>query len=178
MNMSGDQLITLGDTCIKNLNIRDGIQAYKQARTNKGSLEIVIPKLFHAYALRYQQLNDQKMTKEAAVVLSMGVKLFSDISVINPAVLKDCILFFPVQKTMEIYKHHSKTNPPLPEIEKQLGNRLVADDSLYLAQELTDGSRLKSDLGYIQTAVPHKPVTGKKHSGKCDLCPEIHPILI
>jgi hypothetical protein len=137
MNMSVDQLITVGDTCIKSLNIRDGIQAYKQARTNKGSLEIVIPKLFHAYALRYQKLNDQKMTKEAEVVLSMGVKLFSDISAMTPAVLKDCILFFPVQKSIEIYKHHIKTNAPLPEIEKQLGNLLVADDSLYLAQELT-----------------------------------------
>lgn len=74
--MSGDQLITVGDTCIKDLNIRDGIQAYKQARTNKGPLEIVIPRLFHAYALRYQQLNDQKMTKEAEVVLSMSEPCF------------------------------------------------------------------------------------------------------
>ncbi len=152
INMSGDQLISRGDICLENSNVRGALEAYKQAKKNKVSLDIVMPKLFHAYALRHKQLKDQKMVKEAETVLDMGLMIFSDIPVLTPALLKDCSLFFPVQKSLEIYKSYMKTKPSLPEIETLLANRLVAEDSLYLAQDLNDGSRLKSDLGSIQNA--------------------------
>jgi len=151
-NMSGDQLISRGDTCLANSNVRGALEAYKQAKINKASLDIVMPKLFHAYTLRHKQLKDQKMFKEAEVVLEMGIKIFSSIPVLTPVLLKDCILFFPVQKSLEIYKNYIKTNSPVPEIEISLANRLVAEDSLCLANDLNDGSRLKSDLGSIQNA--------------------------
>ncbi len=151
-NMSGDQLIAKGDTCLENSNVRGALEAYKQAKMNKASLDIVMPKLFHAYALRHKQLKDQKLFKEADVVLDMGIKIFSSIPVLTSALLKDCILFFPVQKSLEIYKNYIKANPSVTEIETSLANRFVAEDSLFLAQELNEGSRLKSDLGLIQNA--------------------------
>lgn len=151
-NMSGDQLISRGDTCLENSNIRGALEAYKQAKINKVSLDIVMPKLFHAYSLRHKQLKDQKMFKEAETVLNMGLKIFSSISVLTPALVKDCILFFPVLKSLGIYKNYIKTHPSLPEIETLLANQLVVEDSLYLAQDLNDGSRLKSDFGLIQNA--------------------------
>ncbi|NOX35888.1 MAG: hypothetical protein GXP56_19530 [Deltaproteobacteria bacterium] len=83
----------------------------------------------------------------------MALEIFSDIPVITPGVLKDCILFLPVWKSAEIYKKYIKTNKPLPEIESKLGSRLVAGSSLDIVRGMNDESRLKQDIGYIQVAV-------------------------
>ncbi|NOX35887.1 MAG: hypothetical protein GXP56_19525 [Deltaproteobacteria bacterium] len=67
-NMSADQLISRGDACIKKLNIRDAIQAYRQARVKEAPFNAVMPKLFHAYCLRSRQLKVNKMPGEADAV--------------------------------------------------------------------------------------------------------------
>lgn len=148
-----DQVVEKGDKFLSSGNVREALKAFKYLKKMGHDPEIVSPRLFQAYLVRYEQLLEKKMTKEADFVLASAVEFLPAGESISLEVLKPGLRFLPLEKGVALYGDYLSCKEPIPELDRLIGNRAVLEDGLDTLGSLPGDSALFCEKNFLEKAI-------------------------
>jgi tetratricopeptide (TPR) repeat protein len=149
-----DQVMARGEQQLSSGNAREALKSFKYLKKEGYDPAPISLCLFKAYLMRYEQLLEKKMMKEAEaeVVLSSAVEFLPTGRDLSPETLKSSLRLLPLEKGVALYGEFLPCNDPLPEMERLIGNRAVLEDSLPLLDTLPGHTALVSQKTCLEKA--------------------------
>ncbi|MBI9092332.1 MAG: hypothetical protein JEZ12_24215 [Desulfobacterium sp.] len=151
-DMALDQVVAKGDQLLSSGNAREALKAFKYLKKAGVDSETLSPGLFKAYLMRYGQLMEKKMMKEAAAVLASALEFLPPGSQISPETLGSGLRLLPLEKGVALYGEFLSCNEPMPEMERLIGNRAVLEDALPLLAALPGEGALAREKPCLEKA--------------------------
>ncbi|MCP4116379.1 MAG: hypothetical protein GY737_13410 [Desulfobacteraceae bacterium] len=151
-DMPLDQVAAKGEQQLSAGNAREALKTFKYLKKTGFDPDTLSTCLFKAYLLRYGQLLEKKMMKEAGVVLASAVEFLPAGKDLSPAILKSSLTLLPLEKGVALYGDFLSCNDPMPEMERLIGNRSVLEDGLSLLDALPGHTALASGKACLEKA--------------------------
>ncbi len=151
-DMPLDQVVAKGDQLLSSGNAREALKAFKYLKKTGYDSETLSTCLFKAYLMRYGQLLEKKMIKEAGVVLASALEFLPTGRQVSPETLGSSLRLLPLEKGVPLYGEFLSCNDPMPEMERLIGNRAVLEDGLPLLDALPGPGPLVREKACLEKA--------------------------
>lgn len=128
--MSPDQVADRGAQWLASGNARDALKAFKFLKKSGYEPGIVSLGLFQSYLVRYGQLMEKNMVKEADVVLAAALEFSPTGGDMPLETLEQAIRFLPLSRAVVLYREALVSMDSVPELERLIANRAVLEEKL------------------------------------------------